>query len=97
MHEWKPDVVIYHDPCDDGFASAWVAQKKWGSGLTMVPANYGQAIPDEDILSGKNVLIADFSYPKEELEALAAIASEVVVLDHHKTAAAALGAFPMRN
>ena len=91
MSEWKPDICIYHFPCDDGFAAAWVAKKKWPD-ITLAPTNYGQAFPDVDI-SGKNVLIADFSYKPDALLVLAKRAASVVVLDHHKTARADLEQF----
>lgn len=85
---WKPDVCIYHFPCDDGFASAWVARKKWHD-IVLAPTNYGLPFPDVDI-AGKNLLIADFSYKPDVLHDLASQAKSIVILDHHKTAAADL-------
>ncbi|WP_408586466.1 hypothetical protein [Novosphingobium sp.] len=82
MTEWKPDVVIYHDPCLDGFTAAWAAWRRWPD-AQFIGANYGQQAPD---VAGKNVLIVDFSYKRPELEALAQIAASIVILDHHKTA-----------
>ena len=29
---WKPDIVIYHGGCDDGFGAAWAVWRKWGYG-----------------------------------------------------------------
>lgn len=88
---WKPDVCIYHFPCDDGFASAWIVHQKWPD-CVLAPTNYGLAFPNVDI-DGKNILIADFSYKPDTLAALAATASSIVILDHHKTAEADLAAF----
>lgn len=85
---WKPDVCIYHFPCDDGFASAWIVRRKWLD-VTMAPTNYGLPFPDVNIV-GKNVLIADFSYKRDELIDLGRRANSIVVLDHHKTAQADL-------
>lgn len=79
---WKPDVVIYHDPCLDGFTAAWAAWMRWPE-AQFIGANYGQPAPD---VTGKNVLIVDFSYKVAELTALSDRASSIVVLDHHKTA-----------
>lgn len=88
---WKPDICVYHFPCDDGFASAWIAKKKWPA-IILAPTNYGLPFPDVDI-DGKNVLIADFSYKRAELAALGERAHSIMVLDHHKTAEAELADF----
>ncbi len=88
---WVPDVCIYHFPCDDGFASAWVARRKWPD-IVIAGTNYGLPFPDVDI-TGKNVLIADFSYKADVLRELGAKAKSIVVLDHHKTAQADLKEF----
>lgn len=89
---WTPDICIYHFPCDDGFASAWVARKRW-PGITMAPTNYGRPFPDVDVV-GKNILIADFSYKSEALgEIMQRGARSIVMLDHHKTAQADLKEF----
>lgn len=88
---WKPDVCIYHFPCDDGFASAWVARKKWPD-IILAPTNYGLPFPDVDIRN-KNVLIADFSYKSDVLSDMAARAKSIIIIDHHKTAATDLKDF----
>ena len=81
---WKPDVCLYHFPCDDGFAAAWAVRKAWST-VELKGTNYGQPFPDVDI-TGKNVLIADFSYKPDVLAGLASKAKSIVILDHHKTA-----------
>lgn len=79
----KPDLLIYHGPsCLDGFCCRWIVHSKWPD-VEAVVGIYGQAPPD---VSGRNVLIADFSYPEEVLREMAAVAQSVTVLDHHKTA-----------
>lgn len=89
---WKADVCLYHMPCDDGFASAWIVRQKWPD-CVLVPTNYGLPFPDVDIV-GKNVLIADFSYKPDALaDLLKRGAASIVILDHHKTAEADLAAF----
>lgn len=90
---WKPDVCLYHFPCDDGFASAWIARKRWPD-LVMAPTNYGQMFPHVDF-RGKNVLIADFSYKPDAISELMMSfgARSIVMLDHHKTAQADLKDF----
>lgn len=85
--EWRPDIVIYHFPCDDGFGSAMACYAKYGDSIQYVGAKYGDAPPD---VQGKNVLICDFSYREDVLQKMACLAASVVVLDHHKTAEEAL-------
>jgi nanoRNase/pAp phosphatase (c-di-AMP/oligoRNAs hydrolase) len=87
---WKPDIVIYHSPCDDGFGAAWAAWKRWGDEVEYHAATYGKPAPD---VAGKNVLMADFSYKRPELDAMSFAAKSIVILDHHKTAAAELAPF----
>jgi nanoRNase/pAp phosphatase (c-di-AMP/oligoRNAs hydrolase) len=87
---WKPDIVIYHSPCDDGFGAAWAAWKRWGDSVEYVPATYGKPAPD---VAGKHVLMADFSYKRLELEAMAQSAKSIIILDHHKTARDELAPF----
>ena len=89
---WTPDICIYHDPCDDGFGSAWAVWRKWGEAVDFRPTNYGLPVPDEAI-DGKHVLISDFSFKPDVLEALAARAASIVILDHHKTAESDLIAY----
>lgn len=91
---WTPDICLYHFPCDDGFAAAWCARRRWPD-IEMAPTNYGQPLPDVDF-AGKNVLIADFSYKPDVLRSLGQKANSVVVLDHHKTAAEDLDEFPVK-
>lgn len=84
----KP-LVIYHANCWDGFCAAWVARKALGE-IEAYPAHYGQSPPD---VSGRIVYVLDFSYPAEVMEQLVTEARHTVVLDHHKTAQAALEHF----
>lgn len=91
---WKPDIVIYHDHCADGFAAAWACWMRWGDACQYLPASYGQAPPD---VAGKHILLVDFSYKRQALDAMANAACSIVVLDHHKTAEADLEAFRFRE
>ena len=88
---YKPDIFIYHAPCDDGFGAAWAVWRKWGDGVQYIPAKYGDAPPD---VTGKHVLIGDFSYKRPLLEAMSFQAASIVILDHHKTAEADLRGLP---
>lgn len=80
------DIVIYHANCYDGFTSAWVA-RFYSEKARFVPAKYGDKPPD---VSDARVLICDFSYPRDVLLEMNSVATSILVLDHHKTAAADL-------
>lgn len=77
------DIVIHHGNCYDGITAAWVARKH-SPDAELIPAQYGQDPPD---VKGKVVLIVDFSYSREVLESMKADAAELLVLDHHDSAA----------
>lgn len=87
---WKPDIVIYHDNCADGFGAAWACWRRWGAQCEYIPASYGASPPD---VAGKHVLIVDFSYKRAILEEMGATAASIIILDHHETAEEDLGAF----
>lgn len=102
VHKFQPttpdpkDIVlcIFHRNCLDGFTAAWVVRKvamKYRIPFEFVDAAYGDAPPD---VTGRHVVIVDFSYPRDVLEAMAKDARSIVVLDHHKTAATDLEGYP---
>ena len=82
---------IYHDPCNDGFAAAtalvmWA--KRLGLEYDLHPCNYGKPLPD--VATGSIVIMADFSFPPDQMIELASKCRGVIMLDHHLTAARAL-------
>lgn len=90
----KKAAVIYHKDCMDGFGSAWafhVGRSKDYAGVEYKEAGYGDD-PMYWGLSfiGTDVYILDFSFSRDVIAKIAALASSVVVLDHHKTAQEAL-------
>jgi len=84
-------LVIYHKSCADGFTAAWCAWATHGDAAEYLPAQYGDAPPD---VTGRHVLIVDFSYPRDIMIAMAERAASILVLDHHKTAQANLDGLP---
>jgi oligoribonuclease NrnB/cAMP/cGMP phosphodiesterase (DHH superfamily) len=85
-NEYQSDVVVlYHAQCADGFGAAHVAHKVLGESATYYPVKHGHPYPDAIV--GANVLIVDFSYPKEVLNEIEGKAQSLTVLDHHKSAA----------
>lgn len=85
-------LVLYHGDCDDGFAAAWAVRHALGANrVECVACIYGQEPPT---LEGRDVIIVDFSYKAPVMRRIAAVAKSLLVLDHHKTAAADLAGMP---
>ena len=82
---------IYHDPCNDGFAAA-TALVMWAKRLELEydlhPCNYGKPLPE--VAAESIVIMADFSFPPDQMIELASKCRGVIMLDHHLTAARAL-------
>jgi oligoribonuclease NrnB/cAMP/cGMP phosphodiesterase (DHH superfamily) len=77
------DLIIYHRNCPDGFCAAFVAKKKYPK-AGLVGCTYGEAgIPD---VTGKDVLVVDFSWPRLITRGVRERAESLLILDHHKTA-----------
>jgi uncharacterized protein len=89
MATHKPDLCIYHAPCQDGFTAAWAIWRRWPD-IEFHPGVYGQEPPD---VTGKHVLIVDFSYKLPVLQRLGAVAASITILDHHKSAELDLAPF----
>lgn len=85
------NLCIYHGNCADGFAAAWVVRKRFGAGTEFLAGFYGVPPPD---VTGRYVLLVDFSYKRETLVQMAAKAFGILILDHHKTAEADLVDLP---
>jgi hypothetical protein len=84
----KPDLVIYHGGCTDGFTAAWAIWSIFGDKIEYFPGKYDRKNLNLPKTAGKHVYLVDFSYPKAILEQIAAEAASVTILDHHKTAQA---------
>ena len=81
------DVIIYHGGCWDGFASAMIA-KEHNEDAVLVPGWYGMDIPEN--ITGKKVLIVDYSFDPETMIEIANLSKSTLWLDHHKTAVEAM-------
>jgi uncharacterized protein len=84
----KP-LVIYHGGCRDGFCAAWVADRFFSTrgGADFHAGYYGHAPPD---VRGRAVYVLDFSYSRPVMDEMHKEAASLLVLDHHKTAEAAM-------
>ena len=77
-------LCVFHSPCLDGFASAWIVGHRFGfDNVEFVGVKYGDPVPD---MTDREVYIVDFSYPPVVLIPAAKTAKSIVVLDHHETA-----------
>ena len=90
MNLIKPQICIYHAPCQDGFTAAWAIWKRWPD-VEFIPGVYGQDPPEN--LVGKCVLLVDFTYKRPVLEKMAEQAYCITILDHHKSAQEDLAPF----
>ncbi len=75
-------LVLYHSSCQDGFCGAWLCYRAWPN-AEFIPVNYNSEPPD---VTGRDVLIVDFSYPRATTLAMNASAAALTVLDHHESA-----------
>jgi oligoribonuclease NrnB/cAMP/cGMP phosphodiesterase (DHH superfamily) len=91
---YEPNICLYHAECTDGFGAAWAIHRRWPTCI-FIPAEYGAPLDLEDI-EGKNILFVDFSAPADTLRAMVdeGKARSIIVIDHHKSAHAALSGLP---
>lgn len=87
----KKALCIYHGNCADGFGAAWVIWRMYGAiQFDFHPGVYQDAPPD---VTDRDVVMVDFSYKRPVLDEMARKAKSILILDHHKTAAADLDGF----
>lgn len=78
-------LIIHHGyPCKDGFCSAWVLRKKYPD-AEFVSGTYDSTDPRPDV-TGRDVIIVDFSYDRDTLLQMKEEANSLIVLDHHASA-----------
>jgi oligoribonuclease NrnB/cAMP/cGMP phosphodiesterase (DHH superfamily) len=86
--EPRPPLCIYHGACRDGWCSAWVFHRRHPD-AEFFAGFYGD-VPSPPDCTDRDVVLLDFSYPADVLLKMAHEARSVLILDHHKTAEAAL-------
>ncbi len=77
-----PLLVLFHAQCPDGFCAAWVARRKWPN-AEFQAVKHGEPPPD---VTGRDVLIVDFAYPRNTLLEMKEKAASILVFDHHISA-----------
>lgn len=80
----KVPLIIYHSPCADGTAAAWVAYHYFNGKVELYPTTYGKELKVDP--TGRDVFIVDFSYLRNELLCICEDANHVTLIDHHKKA-----------
>jgi oligoribonuclease NrnB/cAMP/cGMP phosphodiesterase (DHH superfamily) len=80
-------LVLYHADCDDGFGAAYAAWRSLGDDADYQPVYYGDVVAPE-LLAGRQVFVLDFSFPPKVIRDMAQHATQITMLDHHKSAAA---------
>ena len=76
-------LCIYHGNCADGFGAAWAVRQAIPE-ADFFAATYQAPPPD---VTGKRVVMVDFSYKRPVLLDMASKAESILILDHHKSAA----------
>ncbi|AGX88607.1 DHH family phosphoesterase [Candidatus Symbiobacter mobilis] len=83
-------LVMHHGPhCPDGFASAMAAWMVFGDQAQYVPLDHGpmRTLADLPAVDARQVFLLDFCLPRALLEQIEERAAQLVVLDHHRSAA----------
>jgi oligoribonuclease NrnB/cAMP/cGMP phosphodiesterase (DHH superfamily) len=85
-------LCIYHGNCADGFGAAWVVRRFFGADQVDFHAGfYGAEPPD---VTGRDVVMVDFSFKRPVLDVMSDKAHSILILDHHKTAQEELDGLP---
>jgi oligoribonuclease NrnB/cAMP/cGMP phosphodiesterase (DHH superfamily) len=88
-------LVIYHAHCGDGFTAAWAAWRAFGNRAQYLPADHA-CRPIVNV-RGRRVFVLDFAFPRDTLQEMAAQAEQLVLLDHHRSAAEDLRGLPFAH
>ena len=88
----KQIAILYHGGCPDGIGGAYAAWKKFSDEADYIPVKYGKPIPEH--LSGMDLFLIDFCYPRPSMDELVKVAKSVTVLDHHEGIREVASSFP---
>lgn len=75
--------VLYHGRCPDGLGAAWAVREILGDKAQYIPMEYDSSPPN---VSGRDVVIVDFSFKPMTMRILEEQAKSVTLLDHHASA-----------
>jgi oligoribonuclease NrnB/cAMP/cGMP phosphodiesterase (DHH superfamily) len=88
MDPLKVDIIFYHNPCQDGLSSAWVAfkySKENNLNYEFIGMANNNPIDFSIDIKDKNVMFLDIAPSEQQLELLNKDAKGYFILDHHKT------------
>ena len=85
-------LCIYHANCADGFGAAWAVRHGLGEPNVEFHPGIHQTPPPD--VTGRKVVMVDFSYKRPVLEEMGETAQSILILDHHKSAAEDLAEYP---
>lgn len=79
------DVAVYHNPCSDGIASAWLVKQNYPN-IQLIGCKAGEN-PNLDIssLNDKIISFLDICPKLEYLKLILNICKKVIILDHHES------------
>jgi len=80
-------LVIYHNPCTDGFTAAYAAWTVHGNQADYHPSTHSDALPD---VKGRNVVVLDYAYDRRTTLNMIKAAKHYEQHDHHADAYARL-------
>ena len=92
-------LIIYHGRnCPDGFAAALAAWQYYAGQAEFLGLDHGdiKTLSDLPAMDGRAVYILDFSFAADILRGIEERAAQLVMLDHHKSAAEKLTGFACR-
>ncbi|MBM3145292.1 MAG: hypothetical protein FJ010_10040 [Chloroflexi bacterium] len=76
-------LCLYHNDVD-GRAAAAIVRRALGEEISLYEMKYGNSLPLEEVLVSDQIVIVDFSLPREDMERLSAY-HKLTWIDHHKT------------
>ena len=77
------DLIFFHANCTDGWTAAYVASKRYPE-AKLIPIGYAENPPYGEV-EDKDVIVVDFSWPREVSIRLSLLAKSFHIYDHHKT------------
>ena len=80
------DICIFHAPCSDGSASAFVLSRYFEGACSFYGVNRGSGDTDKYLpsgVAGKHVLLVDYVYSESLMCELIDVCASVTVIDHH--------------
>lgn len=86
-------MVLYHAECNDGIAAAWCVSQVLPD-AEFIAVVHKQPPPD---VRGRDVIIVDFSYPRDVLLEMLDACASLSIYDHHDTAEKALSGLQHPN